>query len=369
MNATLSNLGTNPQHHPEGAPLPLLSVIIVSFNTRELTLGCLRHLFPELEHLRSRIRSEVWVVDNASADGSAAAIRSEFPEVHLLQNTRNLGFGAANNLALRQAAGQFFLLLNSDAFLRPGAVRALLDYLRRTPRAGAVGPRLANPDGSLQVSCFRFPSPLRAWLENLGLARLLSWHPRIADYHAWAHNSNRIVDFVSGACMLIRREAWQSTGDFDERFFLYSEEADWQRRMHDAGWLIGFTPAAQAVHFGGASGHANPQFINEHFFQSLDRYQHKHHGHNGFFSLRCAMSVGSLARLFFWTARLLLPLLASDQRQIARRRLRMHGWLLLRQSGLRHLLPAPSRGTTLPGPPSLPLASPSETTASLAPKA
>ena len=119
------------------------------------------------------IPAEIWVVDNASTDGSAAAIRAQFPAVRLIENARNLGFGAANNQALCQAQGEFFLLLNSDAFLKPGALAGLVAYLRRHPRVAAVGPRLVGADGALQVSCYRFPSPSRAWYENLWISAAL----------------------------------------------------------------------------------------------------------------------------------------------------------------------------------------------------
>ncbi|HWE07699.1 MAG TPA: glycosyltransferase family 2 protein, partial [Rhizomicrobium sp.] len=127
-----------------------VSAIVVSYNTKSLTLECLRALDDDL----TGTPAEVWVVDNASADGSAAAIRAAFPQVRLVTNPRNAGFGAANNLAMAQARGEFLLLLNSDAFVKPGAVRALIDYLRSHPRVGAVGPRLLNGDGSLQRSCW-----------------------------------------------------------------------------------------------------------------------------------------------------------------------------------------------------------------------
>src|SRR5687768_14946249 len=134
---------------------PTVSVIIVSYNTREMTLECLRTLYGGL----GDPAAEVWVVDNASTDGSAEAIRAGFPQVRLVANARNVGFGAANNQAMCQARGEFFLLLNSDAFPRPGAVAALADFLRRHQDVAVVGPRLLNADGSLQRSCFRFPSP------------------------------------------------------------------------------------------------------------------------------------------------------------------------------------------------------------------
>ena len=131
---------------------------VVSYRCRDLLERCLTSLE---EHAPAGTRT--WVVDNASKDGSAAAVRAAYPEVRLIENPRNAGFGAANNLALREASGEFLLLLNSDAFPRPGALRTLVDRLRALPDVGVVGPRLLNADGSLQRSCFRYPTPAVAW--------------------------------------------------------------------------------------------------------------------------------------------------------------------------------------------------------------
>ena len=229
---------------------PEISVIIVSYNTRQMTLDCLHALYASLEGLNA----EVWVVDNASADGSADAIRAEFPEAHVIDNPINAGFGAANNLALKQATGEFLLLLNTDAFAAPGAVAALVEYLKAHPKAGIAGPRLLNADGSLQRSCYRYPSPVRAWLENTGLSGLLARHPVFGDYSAWAHDKEQAVEWVIGACLLVRREAYEQAGGFDEAFFMYQEETDWQKRVQNCGWEIAFTPSAVVTHLGGASG-------------------------------------------------------------------------------------------------------------------
>ena len=280
-----------------------ISAIIVSYNTREMTLRCLGTLEAALEG----IPSETWVVDNSSNDGSAEAIRRQFPKVRLIESKVNAGFGAANNLAMRQAAGRYFLLLNSDAFPEPGAIRALLDYLQSRPRVAFAGPRLLNGDGTLQVSCFKFPSPLRAWLENLWISAAFPRHPAVGDYRFWQHDSERKVDFLIGACILLRREVFEQTGGFDEQFFMYSEETDWQRRIRDLAWEIAFTPEARVTHLGGASGATDPKRVNRYFMESLDRYELKHHGIAGLVSFRCAMIVGCALRAILWAVMSLLP--------------------------------------------------------------
>ena len=254
-----------------------VSVIVVSYNTREYLRDCLGSLRNDPD----APTHEVIVVDNGSHDGSAVMVRAEFPQALVIEAGENLGFARANNLALGRARGEFFLLLNSDAFPKPGAIRRLAEHLHGRPEVGVVGPRLLNRDGSLQPSCYRFPSPGRAWLENLWAASLLPPGSAWGDFRRWGHDEEREVDWVSGACFLVRREAYAAVGGLDERFFMYQEETDWQRRLRDGGWRVAFTPAARVMHIGGASGAAEQARINRHFFESLDRYEWKHHGRAG----------------------------------------------------------------------------------------
>lgn len=294
---------------------PLLSVIIVSYNTREMTLQCLGTLAEALDG----IASEVFVVDNGSNDGSVEAIRSAHSSVHVLQNSVNLGFGAANNEGLQAAAGRFILLLNSDAFPEPNAIREMLSFLQEHADAGVAGPRILNQDGSLQISCYKFPSPVHAWKENLWLSR---------GYNDWAHDEVREVEFVIGACMLVRREAFLDVGGFDEKYFMYSEEADWERRMRDRGWKVMFVPSARVTHLGGASGASEKASVTRHFFTSLDYYSRKHHGIIGLLAIRAAMIVGCSLRAVLWSIASLLP----ARREVAAAKVRLHSWLVFRQA-------------------------------------
>lgn len=284
---------------------PLVSVVVVSYNTRELTLRCLRELIDDLE--RADLTWEICVVDNASRDDSANAIAREFPDIQLIASPQNLGFGAANNRGFEQTTGEFLFLLNSDAFVKPGAVKKLVEFLRAHPDAGAVGPRLLNADGSLQASCWKFPSPARSWIEAVGVARVLSAHPQLGDYYRWAHDQTRAVDFVIGAALLVRRAVYQSVGGFDESFFLYAEETDWQKRMKSAGWNVWFTPDAQVTHLGGASGASEKAKVSQLFWQGQERYILKHHGHAGWLWTRAALLVGALARAAGFTVLALSP--------------------------------------------------------------
>src|SRR5579871_1826073 len=311
--------------HSEAPENLVLSVIIISYNTREMTLECLRTLYSDL----GTLPAEVWIVDNASQDGSVEAIRSAYPQVRLIANERNLGFGAANNQAMREACGKYFLLLNSDAFPKAGAIGKLVEYLDTHPEVGLVGPRLLNGDGSLQISCFRFPSPGRAWFENLWIAALLPNHRVFGDYRRWAHDVERQVDSIIGACMLVRREAFAQTGGFDERYFMYQEETDWQKCLREKGWRVAFFPAAVVTHLGGASGAGEPARINRHFFESLDYYEWKHHGLPGLISLRIAMAIGCSMRLILW---IMVMLAFPKRRARAYSKSRLHSWLFVRQA-------------------------------------
>jgi GT2 family glycosyltransferase len=307
-----------------GEPGPVVSVVVISYNTRQMTLDCLRTLYADLADLPA----EVFVVDNASSDGSVAAVTEAFPNVRVIANPNNVGFGAANNQAMRVARGEFIMLLNSDAFPKPGTTRTLVDYLRAHPKVGVVGPKLLNADGSTQQSCYRFPTPGQAWRENLWISAAFGDHPVLGDYRTWPHDRERDVEWIIGACMLLRRTVFEQVGGFDERFFMYAEETDWQRRIRDAGWTIAFTPAAEVTHLGGASGAKEKAKINRYAFDSLDYYEKKHHGWAGVIALRSAMVIGSLARGVGWA---MMFVLAPRRRPQARAKARMHAWLFARQ--------------------------------------
>ena len=233
------------------SPDPVLSVVVVSFNTRDLLRECLASVSAHLGSLSH----ETLVVDNASSDGSAEMVAAEFPSVRLLRNAANEGFGRANNLAMREARGEVFLLLNSDAKLVDASLLALVADLRACPDIAVLGPRLLRPDGSLQPSAYRFGWLRLIVLEELGLYKL--WPPvRRAELLLggyWDHSARRDADWLVGACLLIRREAFERTGGFDPLLFLYGEEEEWCGRIRAAGWRIVFDPAGQVVHVGHAS--------------------------------------------------------------------------------------------------------------------
>ncbi|HEY9757192.1 MAG TPA: glycosyltransferase family 2 protein [Oculatellaceae cyanobacterium] len=230
----------------------LVSVIVVSWNTRELLRACLTSLLAELDSLPS---SEVFLVDNDSADGSADMVAADFPTVRLTANKTNRGFAAANNQALEMASGDFILLLNPDTVVHPGAIKTMIDFMRSHARAGIVAPQLLNSDGSVQRSCRQFPTFLGMLYELLGLSRFFPDKALFRQYKMldWEHDDERQVDQPEGACLMLRKEVINQVGVLDEGFFMLFEEVDWCYRIKKAGWEIWFAPASKVTHHYGQS--------------------------------------------------------------------------------------------------------------------
>ncbi len=225
---------------------PELSVVIVNWNTREILRNCLASV---AEHLAG-VEHEVVVVDNASSDGSAEMVAEDFPSVRLVRNVENRGFGVANNQAMRMSRGGWLLLLNSDTLLVDDSVVGLLRHVRAEPRIGVAACRLTFADGRLQYTTYRFPGLRVAALEDLGLYKLLGKRRASAALLGgyWEHDSERDVDWVAGAFMLLPREVFDRTGGFDERLFMYGEDLEWCQRIHEAGWRIRYYPQASVIH-------------------------------------------------------------------------------------------------------------------------
>lgn len=253
---------------------PALSVVVVSFNVAPLLVRCLRAVLAE----RVPGGHEVIVVDNASADGSAALVRERFPEVRLVANEANVGFARATNQGLALARGRALLLLNPDTEPQPGALATLLDFLDRHPDAAAVGPALRNPDGTRQRACFRFPTIVMFFLD------LFPLHPRLMEsrlngrYPAERRERPFRIDHPLGACMLLRREALEDVGPLDEGYFIYCEEVDWCWRARKAGWQIYHVPQAVVVHVGGQSTRQAPEAMFVALYRSRLRLLARHYG-------------------------------------------------------------------------------------------
>jgi N-acetylglucosaminyl-diphospho-decaprenol L-rhamnosyltransferase len=237
-----------------------LSIVIVTWNVRQLALDCLRSVYDDLA--RTPFAGQVWLVDNASADDTAQAVQAQFPRVRLLDSGENLGFGRANNLALRamgfpdsdEPLPDFVLLLNPDTIVVPGALSALVSTMESSD-AGLAGARLVYGDGSFQHSAFAFPGLAQLFIDlfpvpaRLRESRLNGRYPR----SLYQGSEPFEVDHPLGAAFLLRKEAIQDTGLFDERFHLYCEEIDWAMRIREAGWRAICVPQAEIVHLEGQS--------------------------------------------------------------------------------------------------------------------
>jgi N-acetylglucosaminyl-diphospho-decaprenol L-rhamnosyltransferase len=239
--------------------------------------------------------TEILVVDNASGDGIAARLATDVPAARVVLEPSNRGFGAACNRGARETTRPYLLFLNSDAYVRPGAVDALAAALEASPGAAAAAPRLSNPDGSLQPSIQRLPSPWRIFCESSGLAFLSGGRPPFAGHSATRedHSQPRAVEAVKGAALLVRRSDLEEANGFDEAFFLYAEETDLLARWKRMGRGLVFEPRAEVVHEGGAS--AGDRLFGE-LQASLVRYAAKHHGRVAAIVSRVSLSAGAALR-------------------------------------------------------------------------
>ncbi len=326
---------------------PELSIVIVNWNVRELLRRCLDSilssdgLFVGLDtpgYSTSGVGAEVIVVDNASADGSTAMLAQDYSWVRVVANSDNRGFTRANNQGLAISQGRFVLFLNPDTELAPDALRLMLDYAAAQPQVGVIGPQLRYGDGSLQSSRRRFPTLVTFFLESTVVQR---WWPRnqvLSRYYMLDRPDDAIsqVDWVVGACMLLRRAVLEQIGGFDEGFFMYSEELDLCRRAVDAGWQVVYLPTAVVTHHEGKSSEQVVAARHIRFHTSRVRYVRKYHGR------LAALIVRSFLLLTFlfqwveeaakWLAGFLLPAQRAKQ---AMRRERMAAYGQVLRSRLR----------------------------------
>lgn len=259
-----------------------VAVIIVSWNVRNYLSDCLRSVAADLR--ASRLRGEIWVVDNASTDGTVELLADLFSQVHVIANHTNVGFGAANNQGMRAAATyrpRYYFFLNPDTLVRPGAIGRLVKCLDERPKGGMAGARLTYGDGRFQHSAFSFPGlgqlvfDLYRMPPRLYESRLNGRYPRRY------YQTNRepfAIDHPLGATMLVRANVAESTQGFDESFHMYCEEIDWSWRVRESGWEIYAVPAAEIVHFSGESTRQIPAQSMVNLWESRARLYHKHHG-------------------------------------------------------------------------------------------
>ena len=292
-----------------------LSVSIVNTQSRELLLGCLESL--------EGTDVEVVVLDNASEDGSVAAVRERFPRVRVIPQEFRAGFGANHNTVIRVTRGRYVYVLNEDTTAGDWGFERIVAYLDSHPQVAALGPRLVYPDGRQQASAWRFPTPV---VTTLGLATL----GKIGVKQSRG-TEPRAVDWVMGAALVLRREALAQVGLFDEGFFLYSEEVDLQLRLRQAGWEVHYFPEVTVVHHESQFSAGIPERRINEMWRSRHRYWHKHHSDVG-------ARVAALATGAQYGARAVAaPLMRRDPGLGARMRLHARDAWRVSGPGLREL--------------------------------
>lgn len=299
---------SSPDPLPDLSAIPDLSIIIVNWNTLQMTRECLQSVCDALAGPDAgRITAQIILIDNASADGSADMVAADFPGVVLIRNATNRGFAAANNQGFALATGRHILLLNSDTLVHGDALSASVAYLDRHPKVGALGIKALNADGSTQMTCHQYPSLLNQFLLASGLWKLK--RPRFFGRYMmtdWARDSAREVEVISGCYLMLRRAVLEGVGALDEDFFFFGEETDWCRRMRDAGWILMFSPLGTFTHYGSVSAR-KLNYKRDVMLAGSKVRLHRKHGGTG-----AALVAWSFAALFngsravFWTLRSVL---------------------------------------------------------------
>jgi hypothetical protein len=252
-----------------------VTIVVISWNTRQMTHDCLRSVYDNLGDLPA----EVILVDNNSADGSAEMVAADFPQAILIRNADNRGFAAANNQGFVIARGRHILLLNSDTLIHGDVIQRSVAYLDQHPTVGAMGCRVLNTDGSVQLTCGQFPTLFNLFLQATALKKL-AW-PRFfgrQEMSHWARDSERPVDTITGCYLMLRREVMDDVGMLDEDFFFFGEETDWCRRMRDAGWGVMFAPVGQITHHGSVSARKHNHKRDVMLSNAIVRLHRKHGG-------------------------------------------------------------------------------------------
>lgn len=253
-----------------------LSIIIVSYNTRDLLKRCIESIY--LTYPKNDL--EVLIVDNGSLDGSPAMVREKFRDVILIESKENLGFARANNIAIKKAKGYYILLLNPDTIVAKGCLNKCMQYMDKHRDIGVLGCKVMLPDGRLDLACRRsFPTPEVSFYRMAGLSKLFPKSKRFAKYNLTYLDENETyeVDSIVGAFMLARREVVEQVGILDEDYFMYGEDVDWCYRIKQSGWKIMYYHEAEIMHCKGASGgKKNPRTIYE-FYRAMYLFYKKHY--------------------------------------------------------------------------------------------
>jgi GT2 family glycosyltransferase len=306
-----------------------ISIVVVTWNAKKFVDECFGSIGEELRG----ISGEVIDVDNASTDGTADMIAEGYPEVKLIRSPQNLGFPKGNVVAIEATQqGKYVCLVNPDVRVLPGCFRKMLEYMERNPKIGVLGPKMLNPDGSVQQSCFRAPSVWTSWCRALALDRTalrrlpLFGGLLMADF---AHDKTREVDALNGCFLLIRREAMDQVGLIDDRYFMYGDDLDWCLRFRKQGWPVVFYPEASAVHYGGGTTARAPVYFYVEMQKANVQYWKKHHSRPAQLAYMASLCVHDSIRYVLYSAVSLLGASWRDRVSLkAQRSLASVQWLL-----------------------------------------
>ena len=283
-----------------------LSIIIVNWNTREMLRDCLQSVFDTA----ADITFDVWVVDNGSSDDSQQMVRDAFPQVELIANQDNKGFAGANNQALSRAKGRHVLLLNSDTLVHGDVLSASVRYLDDNPDVGAMGCRVLNTDGTLQITGSQVPSLLNLSLQATGLNRLPGGFFDRFQMVRWDRRDARDLDVIFGGYLMVRRSVIEQVGLLDDAFFFYGEETDWCFRIAKGGWRLVLAPVGEITHFGGGSVKKLNHKRNIMLSEGTIRFHRKHYGWWGGAACWVLLGFFNLSRAIIWS---LLGLAGSEK--------------------------------------------------------
>ncbi|MBU4477610.1 MAG: glycosyltransferase family 2 protein [Candidatus Omnitrophica bacterium] len=295
--------------------MPDLSIIVVNYNAGELLEECVKSVYEKIND----ISFEVIVVDNASQDSSIVSLKQKFPSVVLIENKNNRGFAAANNQALELSRGTYILFLNPDTKIISGSFHEMIDFAGKNEDLGALGVKLLNSDGSLQLSCRKFPS-LKSVARQMFFLDKKNYE-KLGNY-----DRPREIDQPMGAALLARKSVLDKIGGFDERFFLYYEEVDLCKRIKERGWKIYFYPGISVTHYGCVCAFQNYAKNIEENYRSLYKYFYKHYGVFDVFLVKLITTAGICIRILILSVNAVLPIKKMDIRDA---KMRFKGYFLL----------------------------------------
>jgi GT2 family glycosyltransferase len=295
MQAPIEDSSTVVRERPLSDRNPAVSAIIVSWNTRQLTLDCVE----SLASTQAALSTEIIVVDNASSDDTVDQLRSKYPHVKVIANQENLGFARANNLGMAACTGPYVALINSDVVVPPGCLENIVQYMDHHPDIGMLGPKMILRDGSIGPSVYKFPTVWNWFCNALGLSLAFKGSGAFANFELpnFDYNKTQDVDVLTGWFWVVRSSALPKVGVLDDRFFMYGEDLDWPRRFQKAGWRVTYYSDAQAIHYCGASSDRAPARFYVEMNRANLQYFRKHHNFLAVFGFWLAMTLQQLVRV------------------------------------------------------------------------